>query len=499
MTVRPSRRTAVLGVLAVLVVLYAGLCKALLFHGLEYYHTDFFGFLEMSQSLFQSGELLRDNVYGHHAAIHNYYLLLAFSPLTLGLGAYGLILGLVLLHVAAVLRVAFATTLDLPGRVALLGGYLSPIAYAVFDDPMFGFHTELCYPPLCLLLALDLREGRSRRAILVAALLLLVKEDGAILCACVLVAFFALRLWELRAASPQERRPVVAAAAWSLLATALAFAAGMALLWVMGRTLPQPQETAEVRVLDSLRNVGHALAGRGLLRENLSWGLVGYGAVGILTLLPLGRRLLRGLALLLVASPPLLAVLVVSAGMYRFRYMLWPHRLAALSALAGACLVLASPSVAASGRRAMARVLALLALAWTAQLVALDRAEGYSAWARLDAPALLKGAGTRASEVPREELRFLRCLGARLPRGLPVTAFGDLHPVFHRQSVVFEARAAYARSAPRLRVAPASSDGAPPGEGFCRGPSVGGLEVQAECGLVPLAESCAQEAREPPI
>jgi hypothetical protein len=245
--------------------------------------------------------------------------------------------------------------------------------------------------------------------------------------------------------------------------------------------------------------VGHALAGRGLLRENLSWGLVGYGAVGILTLLPLGRRLLRGSALLLVASPPLLAVLVVSAGMYRFRYMLWPHRLAALSALAGACLVLASPSVAASGRRAMARVLALLALAWTAQLVALDRAEGYSAWARLDAPALLKGAGTRASEVPREELRFLRCLGARLPRGLPVTAFGDLHPVFHRQSVVFEARAAYARSAPRLRVAPASSDGAPPGEGFCRGPSVGGLEVQAECGLVPLAESCAQEAREPPI
>jgi hypothetical protein len=499
MTVRPSRRTAVLGILAVLVVLYAGLCKALLFHGLEYYHTDFFGFLEMSQSLFQSGELLRDNVYGHHAAIHNYYLLLAFSPLILGLGAYGLILGLVLLHLAAVLRVAFVTTLDLPGRVALLGGYLSPIAYAVFDDPIFGFHTELCYPPLCLLLALDLREGRSRRAILVAALLLLVKEDGAILCACVLVAFFALRLWELRAASPQERRPVVAAAAWSLLATALAFAAGMALLWVMGRTLPQAQETAEVRVLDSLRNVGHALAGRGLLRENLSWGLVGYCAVGILTLLPLGRRLLRGLALLLVASPPLLAVLVVSAGMYRFRYMLWPHRLAALSALAGACLVLASPSVAASGRRAMARVLALLALAWTAQLVALDRAEGYSAWARLDAPALLQGAGTRASEVPREELRFLRCLGARLPRGLPVTAFGDLHPVFHRQSVVFEARAAYARSAPRLRVAPASAGSPPPGEGFCRGPSVGGLEVQAECGLVPLAESCAQEAREPPI
>ena len=79
--------------MAVLAVLYAGLCKALLFHGLEYFHTDFFSFLEMSRSLFQYGELLRDNAYGHDAAIHNFYLLLAFAPLTLPLGAYGLILG----------------------------------------------------------------------------------------------------------------------------------------------------------------------------------------------------------------------------------------------------------------------------------------------------------------------------------------------------------------------------------------------------------------------
>ena len=223
MKVRPAPSTGALATVAVLTVLYAGLCKALLFHDLEYTHTDFFSFLEMSRSLVQSGELLRDNVYGHHAAIHGFYLLLAFSPLTVPLGAYGLILGLVLLHLTAVVRVALATTLDLPGRVALLGGYLSPIAYAVFDNPVFGFHPELCYPPLALLLALDLREGRSRRATLVAALMVLVKEDGAVLCACVLVAFFAPRFWALRAAAPEERRPVASAAAWSLLAATLAF------------------------------------------------------------------------------------------------------------------------------------------------------------------------------------------------------------------------------------------------------------------------------------
>ena len=197
-----------------------------------------------------------------------------------------------------------------------------------------------------------------------------------------------------------------------------------------------------------------------------------------------------------MSSPPLLAVLLVSAGTYRFNYMLWPHRLAALSALAAACLVLVFPSVV-SGRRAWLRVAAILALTWTAQLVALERAEGYSARARLDALALARGEGTRAASVAPEELRFLRCLGGRLPRGLPVSAFGDLHPVFHHQSVVFDARAQYARHAPRLRVVPAASDGALPEPGFCRVPGPGALEVLAECGLVPLVEGCRQEVLEP--
>jgi hypothetical protein len=175
--------------------------------------------------------------------------------------------------------------------------------------------------------------------------------------------------------------------------------------------------------------------------------------------------------------------------------MLWPHRLAALSALAAACLVLAFPSVI-SGRRAWLRVAALVALTWTAQLVALERAEGYSALARLDALALARGEGTRAASVAPEELRFLRCLGGRLPRGLPVSAFGDLHPVFHQQSIVFDARAQYARHAPKLRVVPAASDGASPEAGFCRVPGTGALEVLADCGLVPLVEGCRQEARE---
>jgi hypothetical protein len=492
----PARWTpsVALAAAGLLLVAYAALSKALLFHGLEYFHTDFVSFIEMSRSLYETGELLRDNVYGHHTAIHNYYLVLPFSPLVLAFGAYGLIVSLVLLHGAAVLRIARAGSLDLPGRVAVLGAYLSPIAYAVFDDPGFGFHTELWYPPLCVLLALDLREGRSRRAILWAALTVLVKEDGAVLCACVLVAHYALRLWELRGEPATVRGPVLRAAAWSLAATVAVFVAGMALLWLMGRVLPHPQETAEVRIADALRNVGRAVAGRGVLRDNLAGGLAGYLAVGVLTLVPLGRRLPRGLALLLGSAPPLVGVLVVSAAFYRFRYMLWPHRLAALSALAAACLVLAFPALV-PGRRPMLRVLALVALCWTAQIVALQRAEGYPIGARLNALALSRGEGTRAATIPPDELRFLRCLGSRLPRGLPVSAFGDLHPVLHHQSIVFEARIQYARHAPRLRVVPASEDGADLPASFCRVSGVGGLAVEAECRLTPIVEACRGVAR----
>jgi hypothetical protein len=476
---------------AALAVLYAGLCKALLFRGLEYVHTDFFGFVEMSRSLFQHGELLRDNVYGYHAAIHNYYLMLLFAPLTLPLGAYGLVLGLALVHLAAVLRAASAPSLDDAARVVVLGASLSPIAFFVFDNPVVGFNPELSYPPLAVLFALDLREGRFRRALVPAALASLAKEDGVVLCASVLVAFFAQQLWERRAAPPAERRAVVKAAALSLLATVVVFVAGMALLALMTRVLPPSLMTAEGRLQDAFHNMGRALSGHGLLRENLVWGLAGYAGVVALLLLPLGRRLGRGLLLALAASPPLLAVLVVSSGTYRFRYMLWPHRVAPLVGLALACVVLACAARARPGRRALAAAAGFVALSWGLQLFALRRSEGYLP--RLWAPGLAAGEGTRSAQLPPEELGFLRCLGERLPRGLPVSAVAELHPVFHQQSIVFEAITLHARQPPRLRVVAATAT-APAQAGSCRDPGVGDLAVEADCVLAPVAAACRAAA-----
>ena len=300
-------------------------------------------------------------------------------------------------------------------------------------------------------------RGRSRRAILVAALMVLVKEDGAVLCACVLVAFFAPRLWALRAAAPEERRPVARRRPGACWPRPWPSPRGWPFSGSMGRVVTLPQETAEARVLDSLRNVGHAVAGHGAAAREPSVG---------------SRRLRRGGRP--DASCPSVAG---SSEAWRScscrRHRSWPSSWWRPARIAsGTCSgpigsrrsrpsrspasSLALPASTSVGRRPMVRVAALLALTWAAQLFVLDRAEGYSPWARLQAPALLKGEGTRASTVPPEELRFLRCLGERLPRGLPVSSFGDLHPVFHRQSVVFEARLERARHAPRLRVVPAS-------------------------------------------
>ncbi len=492
------------GIIAVLAVLYAGLCKALLFHNLEYVGSDLFSFLEMTRSWYYDGRLLHDNVYGDHNAIHNFYLLPAFSPLTIPLGAYGLILGLALLDLIAVLRVVSSGALDLCGRLATLAGFLSPIAYFAFDHPRWGFHPELCYPPLALLLALDLVDGRPKRAGLVGLLVVLVKEDGAVLCASVLLAYFTWRLWVLRNGSRQERRRVVAAALASLLAMTLVFALGMAALVATAPASGSTQITAAPRVLDSLRILGQTAGGQGDpdARLRLQRGLTGYALVGALLLLPLGRRLPRGLLLLVVSSPPLVTVLVVSSGGYAFGLMLWPPRIATLLALVVACLVFASStpgSPAASARPgprpawSAAGVGALILVSWGLQLPLLARVR-YPLWPRLHAWALLDERGYRLSTLPRREVRFVRCIAEHLPAGLPVFPAGDTHPLFHRQSLVFGGLETRALRRPRLRVVP-SSDGAAAGEGTpCRGPRVGGLAVVAECALLPLVAGCDRVA-----
>jgi hypothetical protein len=508
-------------------VIYAGLCKALLFHHLEYVGSDLYSFLDMSRSWFSSGRVLWDNAYGDHTAIHNFYLLLAFSPLTIPFGAYGLIAALVLLNLAAAARVAFCPTLDVQGRVATVAALLSPSAFFVFDHPGWGFHPEICYPPLACLLSCELLDRRRWRALLAAALIVLVKEDGPVLCASVLLAFFVQRLSAIPPGSRAERRRIMRIAILSLLAVASIFVAGMALLHVRSRAQAGavafagsaevamragPDGTAGVdvtasgRLADSLEVVRQTLARRGdpEWRVRLKTALVGYAYLVALVLLPLGRRFFRAVALVAVSAPPLVIVLTVSSALYGFGMMVWPPRVATLLALAITCVAFAAssrvsppPGNGARTRTAAVVVGALVAASWGLQLPLLRRV-GYSPWPRLRALALPGGGGYRASTFRAEEMRFLRCLGDRLPWGLPVTSVAFTHPVFHLQSIMFQGLERHALASPRVRIIP-SSGVAPESDGaLCRDPGVGGFAVQSDCSLLPVVSRCRRQAGSEP-
>jgi hypothetical protein len=486
-----------LGTAAGLVVAYAGLCKALLFRDLEYVGMDFFSFLEMSWSWFYAGLWLHDNVYGHHYALHSFDILPLFSPFTIPFGAYGLIVGLALLNALAAWRVATLRGLDTAGRLTVLAGLFSPVAFYAFDNPSWGFHPELCYPPLGVLFAAELLAGRRGRAALAALLLVLVKEDGAVVAWGILVAHFASRLWALRHGPTEERRLVLAAALRSLLVVGLVFAANMAILALASHALAEVQATSSRRIADSVRVLVRTVLGGGgqTRRLVLADGLLFYAEAAGLLLLPLASRFPRGAVLLLVSAPPLVVVLLVSAAGYLFSLLVWPARVATFLGLVLACLVIASAtgfeaSAPPQRRARITGVLVLVGLSWGLQLSVL-RPLSYSPWSRLDAPALLAGRVYRIARLPVDQVRLLRCLGKHLPGGLPVSAPEGVHPFFHRQSIVVEPFASRVWQRPRLRVVPESVAATSHPETPCAGPGGGGLAVQAECALLPLVAACS--------
>jgi hypothetical protein len=231
--------------------------------------------------------------------------------------------------------------------------------------------------------------------------------------------------------------------------------------------------------------------------ERLRVGLIGYALISGVLLLPLGRRLLRGLALFGLSAPVIVVLLSVSSAHYRFQLMLWPPRLAHLLALVVACLAYASaPRVTSLSRRGRAALAILVLLSWSAQIALLSRV-GYSPAARLDPTALVSGQGHLVSAYPAPEVAFLRCVAARLPGGLPVEVAGARHPLFHRQSIVFEGLEEVAWHPPRLRVVTQGNLRSHREAGWCVGPEVGEVAVEAECALIPAVEGCAGESESP--
>ena len=170
--------------------------KVIRFQALYYTYNDMYIFLQESCSWVDGRPLLYENVWGYDDRIHNNYGMLLWGPLIYIAGAYGAFavqIGLSLLSYGLLLRQisrrlpVWATWLVL--AVLLMG----PVWFWFSDHPGIGWHPELTYFPLSLLFLLALLSYQTGWFLLTGALLVLVKEDGALLAGALHLAFMSVQ------------------------------------------------------------------------------------------------------------------------------------------------------------------------------------------------------------------------------------------------------------------------------------------------------------------
>lgn len=424
--------------------------KAALFDGLEY-TSDLFSNLQMSTGVFLGRPLLWENGFGDHKALHNYYVVPLFFPLTRFFGPFGLFLGSALLWAAAsfaVFRLAWRSVawkrwMYWAFAACVLFG---PVGAWFFDDPIYGWHADFLLLPLSVLLACAL-ANRSRHAWWLALPIVLVREEAAI----VLWGIHALWEWtHPRAPSARARlaRIMRMTPIWlAIFACALGVQAWM-----------RPAARGGSRAMSALAAVPAVLADP-RLRQAL-----GHSAMTALLLLAVAlvvgvswRAAVAAAAATLPLIPPLLVASCsygateLGARDYSFS---WGVRLVLPWSVVAAALLLAiaarrKPPAATAGLQALL-LAGVVLVSLGGQALVLRWGRGYEVWQR--ATAFLgsrKSAFLSARLAPAED-QFLRCLGRELPRLTPVSSGGSLFARFYRQDIDWPDRLQTAWAQPAL-------------------------------------------------
>ncbi len=135
--------------------------KAVLFRHLEYV-CDLFQHLVMSRSVFEGHPFLWEPQAA--GLLHNYPLLPSFYALTGWLGAYGLFVGLAAWMAGALVAVWRLASRSDPWRrelywTVVFALVLGPVGFWLWDDPTYGWHTQMVFVPLGILFATCLITG----------------------------------------------------------------------------------------------------------------------------------------------------------------------------------------------------------------------------------------------------------------------------------------------------------------------------------------------------
>lgn len=147
------------------------------------YTSDMFGLTNASKSWLLGYPLFYDLHWGADYWHHNHFTILALAPLLLKFGGAGFILSLFLLYSYSILKVFKLFSEKIFFGIFIFGTYLGPIAFWIIDDPVYGFHAEVLYPPLLVLLICSLITKDLVESIIWSIAILLNREDGPILIA----------------------------------------------------------------------------------------------------------------------------------------------------------------------------------------------------------------------------------------------------------------------------------------------------------------------------
>ncbi|GAB4033356.1 hypothetical protein GCM10028809_34850 [Spirosoma gilvum] len=241
--------------------------KVIRFQALYYTYNDMYIFLQASCSWMNGRPILYENIWGYDDRIHNNYAMLLWGPLIYIWGAYGAFavqFGLTLLSYTLLLRHLAIRLANWAVWMILAVLLLGPVWFWLYDHPDIGWHPELTYFPLSLLFLLALHYGHRGWFFVTALLLVLVKEDGALLAGAIHLAFLCLQYL----VSDRQRSIfgiLTKSRFWIVLGSwALVFIAGMAFLSFKNHAAePEP------RLQQALNAIQSGLHSREFLKTNL--------------------------------------------------------------------------------------------------------------------------------------------------------------------------------------------------------------------------------------
>ncbi|HYG14459.1 MAG TPA: hypothetical protein VEC12_01820, partial [Bacteroidia bacterium] len=153
-----------------------------------FYQSDLFSHIQISRTWLEGRPVMHENNYGYHGRLHNYFFDLLMGPAVKAWGGFGIFIIQLLLYIWALLYtfpyIYSHSKNKFNAGLFYFIIFLGPYAFWLYDDPWFGFHTEMLYIPLGFIFFISLVRQQAVISVICGLLMVLVKEDGAVVAAC---------------------------------------------------------------------------------------------------------------------------------------------------------------------------------------------------------------------------------------------------------------------------------------------------------------------------